>query len=53
MYTGFWQGNLREKTTWKTRHRWQHNIKMNLQEVGCRAWIGLLWLRNETGVGLL
>jgi len=30
-YTGFWWGNLRERP----RRRWEDNIKMDLQEVGC------------------
>jgi hypothetical protein len=25
--------------------RWEDGIKMDLQEVGCGAWIGLSWLR--------
>jgi len=33
--------------------RWEDNIKMDLQEVGCRTWTGLGWLRMETGGGLL
>jgi hypothetical protein len=28
-------GNLKEKTTCKTNVRWEDNIKMDLQEVGC------------------
>jgi len=32
-YTGFWWGNLRERD--RCRHRWEDNIKMDLQEVGC------------------
>jgi hypothetical protein len=24
-------------------------VKMDLQEVGCRVWTGLSWLRIETG----
>jgi hypothetical protein len=35
----------------RPRHRWEHNIKMDLQEVGCGVWTGLSWLRIETGVG--
>jgi hypothetical protein len=33
------------------RHRWQDNIKMNHQEVGCGGmdWTWLGWLRIETG----
>ena len=28
----------------RPRHRWEDNIKMDLQEVGCGVWIGLSWL---------
>ena len=31
--------------------RWEDNIMMDLQEVGCGAWIGLSWLRTGTGGG--
>jgi hypothetical protein len=36
--TGFWWGNLG-----RSRCRWEDNIKMDLQEVGCAGmnWIGL------------
>jgi hypothetical protein len=27
------------------RHRWEGDIKMDLQEVGWGAWIGSIWLR--------
>jgi hypothetical protein len=37
----------------RPRHRWEDNIKMDLQEVGRGPWIGLIWLRIETGGGLL
>jgi hypothetical protein len=37
----------------RPRHRWEDNIKMGLQEVGCGVWIGLSWLRIETGGGHL
>jgi hypothetical protein len=33
--------------------RWKVNIRMDLQEVGCRVWSGLGWLRRETGGGHL
>jgi hypothetical protein len=33
----------------RPRHRWEDNIKMDLQEVGCGGWTGLCWLRIETG----
>ena len=29
-HTGFWWGNLKEReTTWKTRRRWEDNMKMD------------------------
>jgi hypothetical protein len=37
----------------RPRHRWEDDIKMDLQEVGWGAWTGLIWLRIETGGGLL
>jgi hypothetical protein len=37
----------------RPRRRWEDNIKMDLQEVGWRAWTGLIWLRIGTGGGLL
>jgi len=33
----------------RPRHRWEDNIKMDLQEVGCGLWTGLSWLRIGTG----
>ena len=29
----------------RPRIRWEDNIKMDLQEMGCGAWTGLNWLR--------
>jgi hypothetical protein len=37
----------------RPRHRWEDNIKMDLQEVGWGGWTGLIWLKIETGGGLL
>jgi len=34
-----------------TRCRWEDNIKMDLQEVGCGVWNGSSWLRIRTGGG--
>jgi len=34
-YTGFWWGNLRERPLGRPRHRWENNIRMDIQEVGC------------------
>jgi hypothetical protein len=37
----------------RPRCRWEDNIKVDLQEVGCGVWTGLSWLRIETGGGHL
>jgi len=37
----------------RPRLRWEDNIKMNLQEVGCAVWTGSSWLRIGTGGGHL
>jgi len=33
----------------RPRRRWEDNIKMDLQEVGCRIWTALIWLRIGIG----
>jgi hypothetical protein len=33
----------------RPRRRWEDNIKMELQEVGVKAWTGSMWLRIGTG----
>jgi len=41
VHTGFWWGDLgggKKKTLKRPRHRWEDNIKIDLQEVG---WEGL------------
>jgi hypothetical protein len=35
----------------RPRHRWEDNIKADLQEVGCWVWTGLSWLRREISGG--
>ena len=48
--TGFWWGNLREKKPLgRPRRRWEDNIKMDLQEVGCGGmdWIELAQDRDR------
>jgi hypothetical protein len=35
----------------RTMHRWDINIKVDLQEVGCGAYTGLIWFRVGTGGG--
>jgi hypothetical protein len=37
----------------RPRRRWEDNIKMDLQEVGCGTWTGSIWFRIGTGGGLL
>ena len=43
MITGLWRGNLRERDHLGDSHRWDDNIKMGLQDVGCGVidWIEL------------
>jgi hypothetical protein len=37
----------------RPRHRWEYNIKMDLQELEWGAWTGLSWVRIGTGGRLL
>jgi len=37
----------------RNRRRWEDNIKMDLQEVGCGVWTGSSWNRIGTGGGHL
>jgi len=37
----------------RSKHRWEINIKKDLQEVRGGAWTGLIWLRIGTGGGHL
>ena len=49
-YTGFWLGKPEGKRPpVRPRHRWEDNIKMDLQEVGCWGmdWIELAWDRDR------
>jgi hypothetical protein len=49
-YTGFWWVNLREKRQLgRPGHRWEHNIKMDLQEMECGGfgWIELAQDRDR------
>jgi len=49
VHTGFWWGDLKERTTWKIRNRWEGNIKKDLKAVGCgdMDWIDLAQDRNR------
>jgi hypothetical protein len=35
----------------RPKRRWEDNIKMNIQEVGCGTWTELIWFRIGTGGG--
>jgi hypothetical protein len=35
------------------RRRWEDNIKMDPQDVGCGLWTGLGWLKIKSGGGYL
>jgi len=42
VHTGFWWGNLSARNHLeRPRHKWEDNIKMNLQVVG---WLGMDWI---------
>jgi hypothetical protein len=43
----------RKRQLGRPRHRWEDIITMDLQEVGWRAWIELIWLRTGAGDGHL
>ena len=43
----------RKRPLGRPRRRWEDNIKMDLQEVGCGAWTRSMWLRIGTGGGHL
>jgi hypothetical protein len=54
VHRGFWWGNLKKGVLLgRHRRRWENNIKMDIREVGLRAWTELIWLRIGTGGGLL
>ena len=42
-------GNLKERDHWRPRGRWEHTIKMDLQEVGrgCGDWMELAQDRDS------
>jgi len=50
MYTGLWLGNLKDKRQLaRSRSKWEDNIKMDFQEVGCGGmdWIELAQDRDS------
>jgi hypothetical protein len=42
-----------ERPLRRLRHRWVDNIKVDLVEVGCLMWTGLVWLKTGTDGELL
>jgi len=49
-HAGFWWGNLKERDhLGRPRHRWEDNIQMDLQEMGCGGmdWIELAQNRDR------
>ena len=42
-----------KRTLERSRRRWDDNIKMDLQKVGCGLWSGSSWLTNGRGGGHL
>ena len=42
-----------KKPLGRLRHKWEDNIKMDLEEVGWGMWTGLNWLQIRTDNGLL
>jgi hypothetical protein len=43
----------RKRPLGRLRHRWEDNIKMDFQEVGCDVGTGSRWLRIGSGGGHL
>jgi hypothetical protein len=39
--------NLKEEPTWEIRCRWEDNIKMNLEDIGCE---GVVWIEVKHDV---
>jgi len=42
-----------ERSLGRPKRRWKDNIKIGLQEVGWRAWTGLIWLKTGASGGHL
>jgi len=41
----------RRRPLGRPRRRWEDNVKMDLPEVGRKAWTRMIWLRIGTGGG--
>jgi len=51
--TGFWLGNLRERTTWKTGIDGRIILRWIFRKWVVGVWTGSIWLRIVTGGGHL
>jgi len=49
----FLLGKPERRPLLRPRCRWEDNIKIDLQEMGCGVWTGSVWLRIGTGGGHL
>ena len=49
----FLWGNLKDEFTWKSRRRWEDDIKMDLIENTREGVDRIIWLRRGTSDGLL
>jgi hypothetical protein len=43
VYRGLFGKHEGKRPLGRTRRRWEDNIKMDLQEVGCGVWTGSIW----------
>ena len=53
VYSVLLKKSERERPLGRPMRRWDDNIKMEIQEVGCGAWTRSMWLRIGTGGGHL
>jgi hypothetical protein len=37
MHTGFISKAEEKRPLWTSRHRWEYNIKMNFNQIGCKG----------------
>jgi hypothetical protein len=44
-----WGQEMGKRPSGIPKYRWEDTIRMDLQEVGCGAWSGVMWLRIGTG----
>jgi len=49
----FHQKTWRKRPLRRPRHRWEYNIRMDLNEIGWKLWTGFIWLRIGTNGKLL